>query len=446
MATPTNGQEEDIAAAGDFVPESIIESDTEVMTYEEEDIGNQDAEPLIEEASVMPYSQEEQTDSEVVDSEMEVHIIDLGQGDATLIKSGDGIILIDTAESTMGTAIQNYLNKQGITKLDYLILTHPDADHIGSAPVIINKFEIDNIFVSDFEKDNRTYQKLVEALDYKRIVPIIPDIGSAYILGEISFTILAPTEDYTDPNNASIVLMVNHSENSFLFTGDAEAEAEADILDSGSSVDADVYKVGHHGSSTSSSGVFLEGISPEYAVISCGEDNSYGHPHAEILNNLRTMGVIVFRTDEQGTLVVSSDGEALSWNIVASVSWIAGEPTQSSQQTAEVDDGNSNSERDSVTSSVFSPVREMPVKTEIQPEPVISVVITAQPLPTEEPVIIEEELVPESSGEFYVLNVETKKFHIPSCSYLPTTNRQDTNMSREEVLAQGYVPCKRCNP
>ncbi len=263
-------------------------------------------------------------------TEMEVHFLDVGQGDCTLIKSGDAVMLIDTGDDSQGTKIQNYLNKQGIKKLDYLILTHPDSDHIGSAAVIITKFDIDKVLMSNFEKDNKTYRKLIQALDDKRLKGVVPKVGAVYTLGSAEFTILAPNKTYDDPNNASIALLLQNGENTFLFTGDAEDTAEKDILKNGLSVKAEVYKAGHHGSKSSSGKKFLVQVSPTYAVISCGEDNSYGHPHAKTLNNLRAMGIKVFRTDEQGAIIAVSDGNNITWNCAPSESWIAGEPTKSS--------------------------------------------------------------------------------------------------------------------
>ncbi len=258
---------------------------------------------------------------------MEVHFIDVGQGDCTLVKCGDSAMLIDTGDDSQGTAVQNYLQKQGIKKLDYLILTHPDADHIGAAPVIITKFQIDTVFISNFEKDNKTYQKLIQALDDKRLSYGTPAVGNSYLLGKAQFTILAPNDVYEDPNNASIAILLQNGDNRFLFSGDAEEEAESDILMNGYSISADVYQVGHHGSRTSSSKTFLNAVNPTWAVISCAEGNAYGHPHAKTLNTLRRMGIKVFRTDEQGSIVAQSDGKEITWNCTPSETWKVGEAT-----------------------------------------------------------------------------------------------------------------------
>ena len=258
-------------------------------------------------------------------SEMEIHFIDVEQGDATLIKVDGHYMLIDAGDNSMGTKVQLYLTKQGVKKLDYLVLTHTDADHIGGADVVVTKFDIDTIFMGDYKKDNKTYNELIEAMKYKSLTYAIPEVGAQYQLGDATFTILGPKEIYDDPNNTSVALKLTHGENTFLFSGDAEAEAEADILATGLDLDVDVYHAGHHGSSTSSTTEFLDAMTPEYAVISCKEGNSYGHPHAETLINFRAKGIQVFRTDEQGSVVAFSDGEKITWNCAPSETWQAGE-------------------------------------------------------------------------------------------------------------------------
>lgn len=277
------------------------------------------------------------------ENNLEVHFLDIGQGDATLLKCGEYAMLIDTGEVGKGTAIQYYLMKQGITQLDYLVLTHPDSDHIGSADVILTKFKVDQVLMTDYEKDNSVYGKLVEALTYQRIQADIvrPDsvqrdrarpatvleqasdqqfrTGSSFPLGTAVCTILAPVNVYEDPNNSSIALLVEHGKNRFLFTGDAESTAEADIVEycqaKEISIQASVYKAGHHGSSTSSQDSFLDEVAPQVAVISCGVDNDYGHPHEETMKRFRDRGIQVFRTDEQGTVVAVSDGEQVMWEV-----------------------------------------------------------------------------------------------------------------------------------
>lgn len=336
---------------------------------------------------------------------MEVHFIDVGQGDSTLIKCGEKSMLIDAGDDSKGTAIQNYLQKQGIKKLDYLVLTHPDADHIGGAPVIITKFEIDKVFMSNFEKDNKTYQKLIQALDNKRLKYTTPEVGSTHSLGSASITILAPNKKYGNPNDSSIALMLRNGSNKFLFTGDAEEAAESDIIKNNNNIKADVYQVGHHGSRSSTSEEFFKAVSPEYAVISCAEGNSYGHPHAQTLNTFRMNGVKVYRTDEEGTIIATSDGTNIKFDVPPSESWKSGEPTGSSALNA-------------TKAETASSVKE-----------------TTQTAKSSD-----------TKALTYVLNTKTKKFHKPTCGSLPTTNRKDSTESRSSIISKGYSACKKCNP
>lgn len=336
---------------------------------------------------------------------LEVHFIDVGQGDATLIRQGEHAMLIDAGDNSKGTAVQAYLQMQNIEKLDYVIGTHPDSDHIGGLDVILYKFEWDTVMMPDVDKDTRTYEDVIKVIQDKNRQVTVPKAGETYSLGMAEFTIVCPQKnDYGDnSNNYSIGLRLEFGENHFLFTGDAEEEAEQDMLASGMDLSADVFKAAHHGSDTANTEDFLETVDPDAVVISCGVENSYGHPRAAVMNQLRQMGVEVYRTDEQGTIVVYSDGENIIWNCSASESWKAGEPTVSDagQETSQLQE-------------------------ELQKEP-----------------------GQEVDNAAYVLNTNTGKFHKPSCSsveQISEKNREYTNKSREEMIEAGYEPCKRCNP
>lgn len=383
-------------------------------------------------------STEQQKDGTAAFDTMEVHFMDVGQGDATLVKCAGQTLLIDAGTSDKGTAIQNYLNKQGVERLDYLVLTHPDSDHIGGAPVVITKFEIGQVLVSNFEKDNSTYRKLIQALDDKRLKASVPEVGSTFTLGSAVCTVLAPGRPYDDPNNASVALLIQNGENRFLFTGDAEEEAEQDIMAAGPDLQADVYKAGHHGSRTSSCEELLDAVSPEFAVISCGEGNSYGHPHAQTLNNLRARGIEVYRTDEQGSIVAISDGSVITWNAAPSDTWQAGEPTGSAST------GSSSGKTQGyggTGSSQSAQPKDGKQDAQVQDNPQNGGAVSQESRPQGEE---QDNQIP--SAITYVLNTKTQKFHKTGCSYLPTANRQDSDLSREEILEQGYEPCKKCNP
>ncbi len=365
---------------------------------------------------------------------LEIHYIDVGQGSATLLKSGSHAMLIDTGDSDQGTKIQLYLKKQGVENLDYLVLTHPDADHIGGAPVIITKFGIGQLFLSNYEKDNKTTQKVKDAMQYKGLSASDYQVGDTFALGNASFTILGPEKEYTDSNNASVALMVQNGNNRFLFTGDCEAEAEADMVASQPDLHADVYLAGHHGSDTASSQAFMDAVSPAYAVISCGEGNSYGHPHAEVLNRFRSMGIQVFRTDEQGSVVAKSDGTGITWNCAPSETWQTGERTKNAQTGVEDDNTQQSYETDTQETDAAA-AADMPATGQSD-----AVTLPAQ---EQKPVVVDE--TPQAGN--YIGNRNNGKLHKASCSYLPDPQNRVMFATREEAVAAGYDdPCKRCNP
>lgn len=256
---------------------------------------------------------------------LEVHYIDVGQGDATLIKCGNHAMLIDAGDYTKGSAVWAYLLKQNVDKLDYLIGTHLDADHIGGMDVVITKFDCGLILVPEYEKDTKSREELFDAIEAKNYHYTLPKVGDSYQLGDAVFTVLAPEKEfYEKENNYSIGIRLVYGQSSFLFVGDAQEESEEEMLKSGLELKSDVLKAGHHGSSSSTSEEFLHAAAPAYAVISCGKENDYGHPHAVVLNLLRREGVWVFRTDEQGSIVAYSDGTDITWNCAPSESWKEG--------------------------------------------------------------------------------------------------------------------------
>ena len=261
-------------------------------------------------------------------STLEVHYLDIGQGDCTLIRQGDHAMLIDAGNNSKGTKVQAYLENQGIDHLDYVIGTHPDADHIGGLDVIIYKFDCGKVMMPDYSKDTQTYDDVIQAAKSKDYQIAHPKAGEEYTLGEAEVTVVCPVKDNygSNANDYSIGVRVQFGENSFLFTGDAEEHSEEDMVSSGENLKADVYKAAHHGSRTANTEDFLKAVDPQYVVISCGEGNTYGHPHAEVLNRLREMGIQIFRTDDQGTIVAVSDGQTIAFNASTSDNWTPGEP------------------------------------------------------------------------------------------------------------------------
>lgn len=250
-----------------------------------------------------------------VSGELTVDFIDVGQGDVALIMLDGHAMLFDCGPDAKGTYLQNYLQKQGITRLDYVIGSHPDEDHIGGMDVIVTKFDCGTVMMPDYERDTSCYRNVRDAMDYRGYELTVPEPGQVYELGEAQFTILAPLYCYEgDTNNNSIAVRLKYGSRSFLFTGDAEIQEEQDMLESGMYLKSDVYQAGHHGSRNASSREFLEAVLPGYAVISCGKDNDYGHPHQETLQRLQAAGAQIMRTDTQGTIRFTTDGAGLYWS------------------------------------------------------------------------------------------------------------------------------------
>ncbi len=259
---------------------------------------------------------------------MEVIFYDIGQGDCTLVKCDGHSLLIDCGETSKGSEVRlKLLQKQNVENLDFLMLTHPDSDHIGGAASVIDNVKIDAIWMSDFVKTNDVYTRLMDTIRRKDVYYYTPKVGNEYYLGDAVIKVIAPNNTYDNPNDSSVGIIIEHGKNRFLFAGDATTNAEADIIKNGLDISADVYKVNHHGSASSTSQAFLDAVNPTYAVISCGKNNDYGHPTKEVLDKLKAKNVSVFRTDEQGTVTVTSDGSNLTWSTEPSTTWAAGTGT-----------------------------------------------------------------------------------------------------------------------
>ena len=243
-----------------------------------------------------------------------VYFLDVGQADAAILQCGDEVMMIDGGESSDSSLIYSYLTKTlGITHIDYMIATHPHSDHIGGLSGALNACSVGVVYSPVRSYDSKQFSSLVKYTQKQGRDLTVPKVGDSFSFGDAQVQFLSPMKEYSNINDSSIVVRIIHGINTFLFAGDAEWEAEHDMVDSGYDLSATVLKVGHHGSDTSSSYVFLREVMPKYAVISCGEGNSYGHPTEAVLSRLRDVGAQVFRTDLQGDVVFVSDGTTLSF-------------------------------------------------------------------------------------------------------------------------------------
>lgn len=261
----------------------------------------------------MDWLEEKLYGGTVCSDDLEVHFIDVGQGDSVFITAGGVNMLIDSGESGEAKNVINYLDSCGVKKLDYVVATHPHSDHMGGMSTIINTYQIGQVIMPHLDDRDipttRYFEKFLDACDAKGLGITEAMLGSRISIGDAEAEIIAPSsQSYSGANNYSIGIILTHGRNSFIFTGDAETASEKEMVESGRLRKVRVYKAGHHGSDTSSSDEFLKAIAPEYAVISCGAGNSYGHPCKSTLEKLEHYTKEIYRTDLNGSIVFESDG------------------------------------------------------------------------------------------------------------------------------------------
>ncbi len=314
-----------------------------------------------------------------------VHFIDVGQADAALIVCDGKAMLIDGGNVGDSDLVYTYLKKQNISHLDYVVCTHAHEDHVGGLSGALSAATAGKVYAPVREYDTRAFRNFAEKAEAFGGI-VIPAAGEQFSLGAARVTVLGPAKSYDDPNNTSIVLRVEYGQTSFLFTGDMETLAEGDLLDAGTVRASTVLKVGHHGSSTSTSYRFLRTVAPTHAVISVGTDNEYGHPHDEVLSRLRDADVTVWRTDMQGDIVCTSDGTAVTF-YTAIQNNLPTNPTEGEKTTSD----------DSAVSEYAC-----------------------------------------------IGNLNTQKYHTPTCSALPAEQNRIYFTSVEEATTAGYTPCGLC--
>lgn len=251
--------------------------------------------------------------------EMAVHYIDVGQGDSTLLQTTAGSVLIDCGEVEYGETVVEYLRSQGISELEYFIITHPDSDHMGCAAYVLQNINVKRFVINGKEKSAKFFTRALDAMEERGVEGIIAKAGDVFEIGALRLDILGPYVDdinSMDSNESSLIIRAGYGKRVFLFTGDAEKKGEQLLLDNNSAeiLKCDVFSAGHHGSRTSNSSALLTAVSPAYIVISCGAGNSYGHPHEEALDNFEKCGAEVIRTDISGTVIFVTDGESLTYS------------------------------------------------------------------------------------------------------------------------------------
>ena len=256
-----------------------------------------------------------------VDGTMELHIIDVGQADAILIRCEAGNIIVDAGDRDDDNTVKNYLEALGVQEIEYAIFTHPHADHIGGADTIISSFDINNVIMPDVDEKHVpttvVYSNMISAIEQKENINVIAaESGAEYSVGEVKMKILSPNyiEKYSELNDYSVVVRVDFGSTSFMLMGDAEAVNDEEMLATypANELKSTFYKAAHHGARESNTAEFLKAVSPEIIAVSCGEGNSYGHPHAEAMARFEDTGATIYRTDLLGTLKFVSDGTTLT--------------------------------------------------------------------------------------------------------------------------------------
>lgn len=252
-----------------------------------------------------------------LEGELNVHFIDVGQGDSILIEAPDQTVLIDGGDNDQADKLLRYLKKQKVSKIDLVIASHPDADHIGGLDKVIDSFEVKQVMMpklpDSIVKTTKSYEDLLMAIKNKGLTIKVPEAGQQYSFKGGKMVFVGPVKkDYKEVNNHSISLRLEYGKQSFLFMGDTEKKAEKDILQTNSKLNAVVLKASHHGSNGASGTEFLEAVNPDYVVFSCGASNKYGHPGKQTVERVKSRKAKILRTDLHGSVVFQTDGNELT--------------------------------------------------------------------------------------------------------------------------------------
>ena len=338
--------------------------------------------------------------------DMAVHFIDVGQGLAILVQSGGENLLYDGGNRSHADEVVQYLKNQQVETINYMISSHYDEDHLGGLVKCLDNFEVEHVLGSDYVHTSDLFNTFMNTATAHAIIVEYPSVGDTYEFGTGSFTVMAPDGISQNSNDNSVVIRLVNGNNSFMFMGDAEETSEQDMISTGMNLDCDVLSLGHHGSASSTSWDLLEAASPSWAVISCGLNNSYGHPAAETMGKLSDMDIPVFRTDDQGTVIALSDGNTISWTQEPCNDYTSGSEKQSTDSSAD------QSEQDTNDAAATESCAAQTDTSDTQ-------------------------------GRMVWISATGSKYHsIPDCGNMnPNKATQETE---SQALSQGYEACKKC--
>lgn len=335
---------------------------------------------------------------------LNVTVLDVGQGLSVLINCDNHYMLYDGGNGNYSSFLVSYLSKNNITNFDYVFASHYDADHISGLVGVIYNYSISQLIAPNYTASSRIYNSFIKAINTKGFSITYPTVGATYPLGSAKIQILAPNSPaYESENDYSIVVKITFGGSSVLITGDATQYSENEMLNNQFNLNSDILVVGHHGSSSSTSSQFLNAVNPQYAVISCERNNSYGHPASDVLERLVSKNITVLRTDFAGTIKFTIKNNSISYNTEKNDSNSSGNGNgNTNNNISSNSNANNNSNNDATTSAIT-----------------------------------------------YILNTNTMKFHLPSCKHaneIADHNKLLSNETRDIILEKGYVPCKICNP
>ena len=328
--------------------------------------------------------------------ELSVTYLDVGQGNAVVIRQGNQTMLIDGGPRESSSFVVSYLKQQGIQKLDYVLISHFDEDHLAGAIGALYNFPVGTLITADYETDSSIYDSYKEAVEEKGYEPVHPSLGDTFSLGDGSFQIISPVSyGHEDENQDSVGIILEMGSDRFFIGGDIGLEGEKEILEAGVDIQADVMLMNHHGSHVSRE--FFQAVNPSWAVISCGEGNSYGHPRQDTVELIQESQVPLFRTDRQGTITAVSQGQGITFDQDPCNDYTPGDRTEEKEDTLEeTRTALSNSNREDCD---------------------------------------------------YILNIHTKKIHLPDCSSVKAMDEDNMAFYKgdeDSLLSQGYTPCGNC--
>ena len=338
--------------------------------------------------------------------DMAVHFIDVGQGLAILVQSGGENLLYDGGNRSHADEVVQYLKNQQVETINYMISSHYDEDHLGGLVKCLDTFEVEHVLGSDYVHTSDLFNTFMNTATAHAIIVEYPSVGDTYEFGTGSFTVMAPDGISQNSNDNSVVIRLVNGNNSFMFMGDAEETSEQDMISTGMNLDCDVLSLGHHGSASSTSWDLLEATSPSWAVISCGLNNTYGHPAAETMGKLSDMDIPVFRTDDQGTVIALSDGNTISWTQEPCNDYTSGSEKQSTDSSADQSEQYTN---DAAATESYAAETD----------------------------------TSDTQGRMVWISATGRKYHsIPDCGNMnPNKATQETE---SQALSQGYEACKKC--